>query len=73
MIVRPQKKWLRLEYRLDRSDETERDLEQAGIDVMDYSRWGRYGVRLSPGEVEKHRDLLSRYLNRSFEESGGAG
>lgn len=71
-IVRPQKKGLRLEFRLGRSEDIEREMDQAGLDVMDYDRWGRYRVRLSPGDVEKHRELLSRYLKKSYEEHGSS-
>jgi hypothetical protein len=39
----PKKDWVRLEARLERSDETQAELEQAGLDLMDYdSRGGQY-------------------------------
>ena len=48
VIFRPKKDWLRLEVRLDRSDETQAQLDGSGLDVMDYdSRWGRYRIRLT--------------------------
>lgn len=38
---RPKKRWLRLEIRLQQSDELEERLEDAGLDVMSYdTRWG---------------------------------
>jgi hypothetical protein len=56
VIFRPKKGFLRFEPRLKSSPETQESLESAGLDVMDYdSRWGRYRIRLQPGDVEKNR------------------
>jgi predicted transport protein len=58
VIFRPKKDWLRLELRLDRSDEMQTQLDQSGLDVMDYdSRWGRYRIRLAGGDVTKHHQV----------------
>lgn len=49
-IFRAQKQALRIELRLERSDEIEKRLNEAGMDMMDYdSRGGRYRIRLSGG------------------------
>lgn len=69
-VLRPQKNALRLDIRLTKSAEIEEEMEQAEIDLLDYSRWGRYRIRVSPSEFEKHRDLFSRYLKLSNEEYG---
>jgi predicted transport protein len=54
VIFRPQKNSLRLEPRLQRTDEIEEKLEAAGLDVMDYDKkWGRYRIRLSKGDIKK--------------------
>jgi|TARA_B100000315_G_C14272928_1_gene449494 hypothetical protein len=40
--------------------ETKERHESAGIDVMGYtSRWGHYRIRLQPGEIEKHKEILA--------------
>ncbi len=63
VIFRPKKNFLRLEPRLDRSEQTQEQLETAGLDVMDYEdRWGRYRIRLSKGDVKKHAEFLSKLL-----------
>lgn len=67
VIFRPKKDWLRLEVRLDRSDETQSQLDNSGLDVMDYdSRWGRYRIRLSKGDTTKHKELLAALLTKAF-------
>jgi hypothetical protein len=70
VIFRPKKDWLRLEIRLDRSDEMQGQLEQSGLDVMDYdARWGRYRIRLSKGDITKHKEVLVSLLTKAY---GGA-
>jgi len=57
---RPQKAVIRFEPRLMNTPETQERLESAGLDVMDYdTRWGRYRIRLHPGDVEKNREILT--------------
>jgi hypothetical protein len=70
VIFRPKKEWVRLEPRLDRSDELQAQLEQEGLDVMDYdSQWGRYRIRLAKDDVKKHEAFLQDFLRRAFEEA----
>lgn len=70
VIFRPKKDWVRLEVRLSQNDETQRELEQQGLDVMDYdARWGRYRVRLAKGDVKKHETFVVNLLRRAYEES----
>jgi predicted transport protein len=67
---RPKKDFMRLEIRLDRSDETQAQLDGSGLDVMDYdSRWGRYRIRLAKGDVAKHKDFLTALVTKAFQES----
>jgi len=70
IVMRPKKAFIRLEPRLKSSQETTERLEAAGLDVMDYdTRWGRYRIRLKPGEVARHKDILSDVLKEAFEAS----
>ncbi len=67
VIFRPKKDWLRLEVRLDRSDETQAQLDGSGLDVMDYdSRWGRYRIRLTKGDTAKHKEFLAALMTKAF-------
>jgi hypothetical protein len=69
-IFRPQKDWVRIEFRLERSDDVQVRLDEAGLDVMDYDdRWSRYRVRLVKGDVDKYRPLLTELLQQSYSES----
>jgi hypothetical protein len=69
VIFRPKKGFLRFEPRLKSTSETQAFLESAGLDVMDYdSRWGRYRIRLQPGDIEKSRAVLADVIARAFAE-----
>jgi hypothetical protein len=67
LIFRPKKGFIRLEPRIKNSTETTERFENAGLDVMDYdSRWGRYRIRLKPGEVEKQKEILTEVVKEAF-------
>lgn len=69
-IFRPKKKDLRLEMRLDRSEELEGRLDEAGLDVMEYDRRSsRYRIRLTKPDIKKHQDLLADLLGQAYERS----
>lgn len=69
---RAKKNNLRLEVRLDQSEEVQDRLEKAGLDLMDYeSRSGRYRIRLTKGDVQQHSDLLKEVLSEAYQKSVG--
>ena len=69
VIFRPKKDWLRMEIRLERSDETLKQLEEAGLDLMDYdARWGRYRIRFAKGDIQKQQVFLTSLLKRAYDE-----
>ncbi|MBU3915117.1 hypothetical protein KKA14_06230 [bacterium] len=72
IIVRPKKGFIRFEPRLKSSPETTDRLENAGLDVMDYdSRWGRYRIRLKPGEIEKNKEILIQVVKEAYDVTTG--
>jgi len=71
-IFRPQKSALRLEVRVQKSDDLERRFDEAALDVIDYTKWGRYRIRLTKGDVEKHAEFLVDLLKRAYFEGSGA-
>lgn len=67
ITFRPKKSFMRLEPRLAELQETQERLETAGLDVMDYdTRWGRYRIRLQPGDIAKHREILSELVAEAY-------
>ena len=70
VVFKPKKNNLRLEIRLERSEELEQRLDEAGLDVMEYDRRsGRYRIRLVKPDIEKHQELLAELLRLAYERS----
>jgi hypothetical protein len=70
VVFRPKKEWLRVELKLERTDELEAELEKEGLDVMGYdTKWGKYRIRLAKGEVKKHEALLRDLLKQAYDGS----
>jgi len=69
-VFRPKKGFVRFEPRLKRSDELQERLETSGLDIMDYDdRWGRYRIRLTPGDIEKHKGVFAQIMEEAFNAS----
>ena len=71
VIFRPKKGFLRFELRLKNTPETQERLETAGLDVMDYDgRWSYYRIRLQPGDVDKHKEILTQVIAEAYASIG---
>lgn len=67
VTVRPKKGFIRFEPRLLETAETQERIENAGLDFMDYdARWKRYRIKLKPGDVAKHKEVLSELIREAF-------
>lgn len=50
------------------SEELDQELEQAGLELMDYDkRWRRYRVRLHREEVKRKSELLTRLMKKAHD------
>lgn len=59
ITFRPRKKHLILETRIERSEELDARLEEAGITTIAYDkRWKNYRFQLVPADLKTHHDLL---------------
>ncbi|CAG0955220.1 hypothetical protein METP3_00454 [Methanosarcinales archaeon] len=67
VIFRPQKNAIRLEIRLPKSEELEKEIAEKGIDLMEFSRSGRYRIRLSKADIEAHGEFLKKLMKNSYE------
>jgi hypothetical protein len=69
-IFRPQKGHIRFDPSLDYSEELERELTDAGLDLLPYDkRSGRVRVRLLPAELTRHAELVTDLMRRAYEQS----
>ncbi len=68
---KPQKSSVMVKFKLPKTDETDKVIEDAGLETLSYETpWRQYRVRFEPNYNEKQRELL-RYLVRSAWESFG--
>jgi hypothetical protein len=71
MTFRARREHVIAEFRLARGEEIDALLDDSGIDVLAYQkRWNKYRVRLSPGDVERHRGVILDLIRRSAGEDG---
>lgn len=69
VVFAPKRQFVRVELRLDRSEEVQAMLDQSGIDFMNYhARNQRYQFRVHPGDAEKHASLLAELFRMSYEQ-----
>jgi len=67
VTMRPKKGFIRFEPRLLLATETQERIESAGLDVMGYdNRWKRFRIRLKPGDIAKHKTILSELIREAF-------
>jgi len=69
VIFRPQKSGLRIEVKMKKDDAIETKIDEAGLDLTDYTKWGRYRIRLSKQDVSEQRDLLMELFKLAHQES----
>lgn len=70
IIFRPKKSKLNIEIRLEKTDEMQNELEESGLDLIDYdTKWNRYRIRLGRADIKKHEELLMKYLGKAYEKS----
>jgi len=66
VIFNAKKSFLRMEIRLEQSDEYEREIEDHGLDLMDYDkRNGRYRIKLSSNDVKKNAEFIGKLIKYS--------
>jgi hypothetical protein len=66
-LFHPRKSRIILEIKLPRSDEIDSKIEDAGIESLSYSRWGRYRLSLEKDDITKHRELLKQLMESSHQ------
>jgi hypothetical protein len=68
VVFRPKKEFVKIEPRLDQSEEIDKIIENAGLDSLPYDkRWGRYRVRVEEGALQKYAKALTELMKRAFD------
>ncbi len=73
VTMRPKRGFIRFEPRLMLSTEIQDRIESAGLDVMKHdNKWRRFRIRLKPGDVSKHKAILSELIKEAFDAQPGS-
>jgi hypothetical protein len=70
VAFRPRKSVILFELRLPKTEELQKQIEEQGLDLLGFNRWGRYRIRLTAADVDKHKDYLLALMKRA--QSGGS-
>lgn len=67
VIFRPKKSNTTMEIRLEQASETDKLIEDADLDLMEYdNKWNRYRIRISKQDLSKNKELIINLLKMAF-------
>jgi predicted transport protein len=65
---KPKQKFLKITFKCEQSDELEKQLEIAGIELLGYEKkWHEYTIRLTPSDYISSKDLLANVIKVAYE------
>ena len=70
VVMHPKKNFLRIDIRLERSEEWEKRLEEAELDTLGYSKGGRYKFQLTASDTKNNENLIRDLIEASYEQYG---
>lgn len=66
IIFYPRKQQLLMEFKMVSSEELSSRVEDSGLEMLAYDKiYGRFRLKISTGDVEKHRELLAELISMS--------
>lgn len=67
VIFRPKKSNTTMEIRLEQSTETDKLIEDAGLDLMEYdNKWNRYRIRIAKQDLLNNKELIVNLLKMAY-------
>jgi len=66
VVFRPKKKFVRIDLRIPKEQETENRIEEAGLDLMEYSRSGRTRIKLTKKEIKEQHEFLTELIKMAY-------
>ncbi|MDQ7839461.1 MAG: hypothetical protein RDU83_00360 [bacterium] len=65
---RPKQKFLKLGFKCEQSEDLEKQVETAGMELIGYDkRWREYTIRVTPSEFGPNRELLSQIIKIAYD------
>lgn len=66
VLFKAKRNFTRMEIRLDESIELENEIENLGLDLMDYDkRYGKYRIKITSNDLKKHRYFFKGLIRMS--------
>ena len=66
IIFRAKKNFMRMEIRLEWSDELEKEFEEKGLDLIDYDkRGGRYKIKTSMNDIKSNKSFIADLVRKA--------
>ncbi len=69
VVFRPKKKFLRIDLKIPKEQETEDRIEEAGLDLMEYTRSGKTRIKLTKNEIKEQYEFLTELIKMAYEKS----
>ncbi len=66
VVFRPKKKFVRIDLRIPKEQETENRIEEAGLDLMEYGRSGRTRIKLTKKEIKEQHEFLTELIKMAY-------
>lgn len=64
---RPKQSFLKLTFKCAQSDDLEKEMENAGFDLMGYDqKWREYTIRITPKDFQAHKKLLADIIEKAY-------
>jgi len=60
-----------MELRLERNQELEDKIEEAGLDLMELGHGGRLRIKLRRNDITENRELVSELMRAAYDGSKG--
>lgn len=70
VVMHPKKNFLRVDVRVERSEEWEKRIEEAGLDRLVYGKSRRYKFQLTASETKNNEELIRDLIKASYEQYG---
>lgn len=69
ITIGPRKKYFVLSIRISSNEEVKNLIEDSGLDVREYNRWGRYDIIIQKSDLKDNKDLLENLIKMAWEEN----
>ena len=65
----PRRKHLILDIKMEKNEDTKKLIEDSGLDLIDYMRWGAFRIRIQRQDLKDNKELLENLLRMSWEQN----